>query len=70
MPNISRQLGIRIYKLRHQRGITQQKLSELTGLTVHYIQKIESKKPQNPSLDTLVRIARALKVDVWRLLKF
>ncbi len=52
-------------KLKLHRGrkkLTQENLAELLGITVRYIQLLESKNPPNVKLDTLEAIASVLKI--------
>ena len=53
-----------IKKYRKQRGISQDQLSKLAGVTYNTITKIESGATKNPRVDTLRLIAKALKVKV------
>jgi transcriptional regulator with XRE-family HTH domain len=57
------QLGLRIAELRGARGFTQDQLAAETGFTKGYVSKIENSKVI-PPIGTLVRIARALAIDV------
>jgi len=68
--NIRLELGKRIKELRNKRGFTQEKLSEVTGIDYKYIQKIEGKNPPALKIDTIERLAKALKVKPAELLKF
>lgn len=56
-------IGTRIIQLRNQKGLTQQELSELTGLAASYLSRIENRRLE-PRPQTLGRIARALGVTV------
>ncbi len=54
-----------IKKYRKEKGITQEKLAELTGLSLNFISKIESIKMHKCfSLETLGRIADALNISI------
>ncbi len=53
-----------IKKYRKQRGISQDQLSKLAGVTYNTITKIESGATKNPRVDTLRLIAKALNVKV------
>lgn len=68
--NIRLKLGKRIKKLRNECGYTQEKLSEVVGIDYKYIQKIEGKNPPALKIDTIERLAKALKVKPAELLKF
>jgi len=56
-------------KYRSKLGISQDRLSKLADVTLHTITKIESAANQNPTIDTLVKIANALNVSVDDLIK-
>jgi len=51
-------------KLREVKGLSQEKLVRLADVTNNTIIKIEAGKNQNPTLDTLRKIAKALEVSV------
>ncbi|MFP5386742.1 MAG: helix-turn-helix domain-containing protein [Bacteriovoracia bacterium] len=55
--------------LRLKKGLTQEELSERLGISVRYIQLLESKNPPNVKIDTLESLARALKVKPADFLK-
>ena len=56
-------IGTRIIQLRNQKGLTQQELSDLTGLAASYLSRIENRHLE-PRPQTLSRIAKALGVTV------
>ncbi|PIR66288.1 MAG: DNA-binding protein [Parcubacteria group bacterium CG10_big_fil_rev_8_21_14_0_10_36_14] len=57
-----------IKKYRKKKGVSQDKLSKLAGVTYNTIIKIESGATLNPRVDTLRLIAKALGVTVDSLL--
>ena len=57
-------------KLRESKGFTQEKLARLADVANNTIIKIEAGKNQNPTLDTLKKIAKALEVSVHDLIKW
>jgi len=59
---VSRKIGLKIRKVREEREITQEQLALNAGLNRAYIGYIE-RGERNPSTDTLVKIAKALKVS-------
>lgn len=59
--DITLQFSVNLRKLRQARKLTQQRLADLAGIEYKYIQRLESKKPPAVRLDTLARLARALK---------
>jgi transcriptional regulator with XRE-family HTH domain len=58
-----------IKKYRKKKGISQDKLFKLAGVTYNTIIKIESGATPNPRIDTLRLIAKGLGVSVDDLLK-
>jgi len=65
MSNITKTLR----KLRKVKGLSQEKLARLADVANNTIIKIEAGKNQNPTLDTLKKIAKALKVSIDDLIK-
>ncbi|WP_086705576.1 helix-turn-helix transcriptional regulator [Streptomyces antimycoticus] len=58
-----RRLGDRIRGLREERGLSQERLAELTGLSRHTVYRIELAQ-YGTSIDHLALIARALGVEI------
>lgn len=58
-----------IKKYRAKLGVSQDKLSKLSDVTYHTIIKIESGATYNPRVETLKKIADALKVGIDDLMK-
>ena len=65
MSNITKTLR----KLREAKGLSQEKLARLADVANNTIIKIESGKNQNPTLDTLKKVAKALEVSLDELTK-
>lgn len=63
-------IGKRIRILRLERSLTQSDIEEATGISRSHLSKIESGKVANPGLDTLEKIAKALKVSISFLFHF
>ncbi|HXV68973.1 MAG TPA: helix-turn-helix transcriptional regulator [Nitrospira sp.] len=59
--------GKQLQRLRTGRGLTQEELAVNAGLARVYLNKLESGQ-HDPSLSTLVRLAKVLKVSVTELL--
>ena len=59
---------MRLKQLRANRGITQEALAKKAGLSRVYVARLETGK-QDPTLTTLTKLAKALKVKVGRLLE-
>jgi len=59
--------GKQLQRLRAERSLTQEQLAVKAGLARIYLAKLESGQ-HDPSLSTLVRLAKALRVSVTELL--
>ena len=53
---------------RNLKGYSQEKLSELSGISSDYLSEIERGK-KTPSLKRLILIAEALEIEAYKLLK-
>ena len=67
--DIKRAMGKRIKIVRQRSGLTQDQLAELVGLSPKYISGIE-RGVENPTMDILLRIAKALEVEPYDLFLF
>ena len=67
---IKLRLARRIKELRKKKGLTQEQLSELSGIDYKHIQLLESKKTPAAKLDTIEKIAEAFNITPSKLLKF
>lgn len=63
-------LGKKIRSLRKKLKLTQEKLAEISEIDYKYIQRIEGKNPPALKIDTIGRLAKALKVKPVELLDF
>lgn len=63
MSEITEQIGNQIKEARKRRGITQAGLAEMLGVSQVTVNKYETGK-QNLTVDTIKRIASALKTDI------
>ena len=59
-------IGLNILYYRKQKGITQQKLAEMTSYSKNHIQKIETAMA-SPSVEALLDIAEALEISPAKL---
>lgn len=69
MAELKNSFGKRLKQLRKERGITQEKLADMTGLSVESISNIE-RGVFGPKFDNLEKIAAALEIDVKLLFEF
>ncbi len=63
MEDIKRFIGNRIRELRKQRGLSQEELGYKAGLHLTHIGAIE-RGEKNWSIDTILKVARGLNVDI------
>jgi len=56
-------------KLRDKKGYSLEKVARLADLSLNTIVKIENSVNQNPTIETLTKIAKALEVGVDDLIK-
>jgi predicted transcriptional regulator len=68
MDKLTLPLAKNIKKYRNNFGYSQDKLSKLAGVTLHTITKIESEATLDPRVETVKRIADALKCSVDQLI--
>lgn len=62
-------LANNIKKLREAKGLSQEKLARLADVANNTLIKMESGENQNPTLDTLKKVAKALGVSIEDLIK-
>ena len=62
MSKIRIQFSKRLKLIRQEKGLTQEDLAELLGISVRYVQQLEGKSTPNVKLDTIEMLAKALKV--------
>ena len=62
-------LANNIKKLREAKGLSQEKLARLADVANNTLIKMESGENQNPTLDTLKKVSKALDVSVDDLIK-
>jgi transcriptional regulator with XRE-family HTH domain len=64
------QFSHRLRKLRTEAGMTQEELARKSGISVKYIQNLESDDPKNPTLLILDKLAKGIGVSRAVLLTF
>lgn len=62
-------LANNIRKLREAKGLSQEKLARLADVANNTLIKMESGENQNPTLDTLKKVAKAFGVSVDDLIR-
>ena len=62
-------LANNIKKLREAKGLSQEKLARLADVANNTLIKMESGENQNPTLDTLKKVAKAFGVSVDDLIR-
>lgn len=62
-------LAKRIRELRNKKGLSQEKLARLAGVSYNTIVKIESGDSKNPTFQTMTGISRALGISLDDLAK-
>lgn len=67
--HILRQFGQKLQKVRQSKGITQEELAAMLSMHRTYIGLIE-RGERNPTVRTLYKIAKALKVPADKILPF
>ena len=66
---MSNKISENLKKLRDKRGYSLEKVARLADLSLNTIVKIENGVNQNPTIETLTKIAKALEVGVDDLIK-
>ncbi|MEK7477566.1 MAG: helix-turn-helix transcriptional regulator [Candidatus Coatesbacteria bacterium] len=68
LTQVSLNLGLRVRAERRRLGLTQERLAERLRLSANFIAHLE-KGSRQPSLDTIVALARVLGVSISRLFR-
>jgi XRE family transcriptional regulator, regulator of sulfur utilization len=68
MNSMQRRVAMKIKQIREARGLTQAALAKTARLSLGYIARLEIGR-HDPSLSTLVKLAKALKVKVGELVE-
>ena len=61
-------LGQKIKELRKKSGMSQEELAGAVNISTSFLSRIETAK-ENPSLDSLIKLAKALKISLYQLFK-
>jgi transcriptional regulator with XRE-family HTH domain len=68
LQRIKTEFGKLLKELRLKKGLTQEKLAELSGIDYKHIQALEYGK-YNPSLDKVFKIAGALEIEPGKIVE-
>ncbi|MEP6960253.1 MAG: helix-turn-helix transcriptional regulator [Nitrospirota bacterium] len=63
-----RTFAMNVKRLRARGGLTQSEVAKKARISRAYIAQLETGEQTNPTLATLRRLAKGLKVSVWELL--
>jgi len=66
---MSNNISDNLRKLRGKKGYSLEKIARLSDLSLNTIVKVENGVNQNPTIETLTKIAKALEVGVDDLIK-
>ena len=69
MKAMSNNISSNLKKLRSKKGYSLEKIARLADLSLNTIVKVENGVNQNPTIETLTKIAKALEVGVDDLIK-
>ena len=58
-----------IKTFRESKNLTQEKLSELAGISADYLSEIERGKKKVPSIKRLIQISEALDIEIYKFFK-
>jgi len=67
--SIRLKFGQRLREWRAKRKLTQQQLAEKADIEYKYLQRLEGKKPPAIKIDTIEKLAVALKIEPSSLIK-
>lgn len=62
-------IGKNIKRLRRRRKLSQEKLARLTDISLNTLTKIESGFTKKPSIETVIKLAKALNISIDELVK-
>lgn len=62
--NINTKFSNTLKQLRQSKGLTQEKLAEMSDIDYKYLQKLESKNPSSPTLSVLEKLSHGLGITL------
>lgn len=66
--NINTKFSNTLKQLRKSKGLTQEKLAEVSDIDYKYLQKLESSNPSSPTLSVLEKLSRGLGITLTELI--
>ena len=60
----SLKIAAQIKKIRQEKGLTQERLAEMAGLSVGHVIRLEGRRKTNPTMATLKKISKALGISL------
>ena len=66
---MSNKISVNLKRIRNKKGYSLEKVARLANLSLNTIVKIESGVNQNPTIETLTKIAKALEIGIDDLLQ-
>lgn len=67
--NEKKLIGFRLKELRKGKGLSQEELAEKAETSPNYLSRME-RGTENPTLDMLLKLSRALEVEMWEMFDF
>lgn len=67
---ITKRFSTTIKELRKSKGLTQEKLAEMSDIDYKYLQKLESKNPSSPTLSVLEKLSHGLGITLTELIAY
>lgn len=68
--NINTKFSNTLKQLRKSKGLTQEKLAEMSDIDYKYLQKLESSNPSSPTLSVLEKLSRGLGITLTEFITF
>lgn len=68
--NINTKLSNTLKQLRKSKGLTQEKLAEVSDIDYKYLQKLEGSNPSSPTLFVLEKLSRDLVITLIELIAY
>lgn len=67
---IRHMISRRLKALREEHNLSQEEVARRAGLSLHFLQVVESKDPSGISVENLQKIAQVFDMPLWRFLRF